>query len=204
MKRHQYNFILSCSILLCVIFIMFGESAAAQSLRRRPPGGHPQTPPQATPQEQQSSSPLQVGVGVSLNIPFDDTDDLLDLNASLHGTLLGQVVNSPLKLEADLGYWFLQVADELDDDIDDPSLLTLTGGIRYYLNSSFHLDGGLGLYHFSDWDDMGYDDQNELGLYGGLGVEQSPLDFTFRIHHSDFYEEEDNFWNLGVSVRVLF
>jgi len=209
MKKYQRGFMVSCCAIVLMIFMMPGENAAAESRRRQPPERHPQTPSQEipsreTPQEQQNSSLLQVELGAGLNIPLDDTDDMLDLSVSLHGTLLAQMINSPIKLEGDLGYWFLQAAEENDEDLDNPSLLTLTGGIRYYLNTLLHLDGGLGLYRFSDWDDRGYDDQSELGLYGGFGFEQSPFDFTVRIHYSDFYDEEDDFWNLGVSARVFF
>ena len=64
------------------------------------------------------------------------------MSASVHGTLLWRVENSAIKL---LGYCFLQAADENDEDIENLSLLTLTGDIRYYLNSSLHLGVGLGL-----------------------------------------------------------
>jgi hypothetical protein len=180
MKKYRYTVIGSWSLIVCAVLMLFGSSAAAQA----------------------PNSPIRIGLGGGLNLPFKETGDWLDLSPSLHGTLLGQAPNSPLKFEGDLGYWFLQLDDKKDKDSDNPSLLTLTGGIRYYLTPQFHFDGGLGLYRFSDWDKADDDERNKLGFYGGAGFEHSMFDVTIRIHHSDFYDVED-FWNVGASFRIF-
>lgn len=195
MKTYQRYLFLSC--ILSLIMVSGVWTVAAEAQYRRPP-------------HQQSFQPspyIQAGIGGNLNIPIDDTDELLDMSVSLHGTLLFNM-DRFLKFEADLGYWFLQAADDEVDDPEDPWLLSLTGGIRYYFNPSFHIDGGLGLYRFSDWDGiiheefMRYDDQNELGVYAGVGFEQFPFDVTVRVHHANYYA--DDFWNISLGVRVFF
>lgn len=188
-------------ISLCFFFVILvlasGQvEGAAADYRRQPQPSRPAS--------LQSEPIIQAGLGGSLNIPFEDTDDFLDVSASVHGTLLIPLDQS-IKLEADIGYWFLQAADDLDDKSDDPSLLTFTGGLRFYLNPMVHLDAGLGIYRFDDWSYgvvNSYEDQNELGIYGGIGLEQFPFDIALRFHHSNFYI--DDFWNIGISARFFF
>ena len=201
--RHQRS-ILSLMIMLLVFGSLWAVAAGAQSPRRRPP----QLP--RSPSYPPVINPIQWGLGVGVNIPFDVTEKILDVSPSLHGTLLYQL-DPAVKIEADLGYWFLQAASEEDED---PSLLTLTGGLRYYLNSTTardegpHIDGGLGLYHFSAWDHTvdgvttSDDSQNKVGFYGGVGFTHVPFDVTVRIHKSAL--QTDDFWSVGVAVRYFF
>lgn len=186
-----------CFILLILIAVQVEDAAA--DYRRQPQPSQPAS--------LQAAPVVQAGVGGSVNIPFEDTDDFLDVSASVHGTLLIPLDPS-IKLEADIGYWFLQTADDLDDESDDPSLLTFTGGLRFYVNPMVHLDAGMGLYRFDDWNYTRYgvvhsfDDQNEFGIYGGIGLEQFPFDIALRVHHANFYT--DDFWNIGISARFFF
>lgn len=185
-----------CVFLVILVLIAGQMEGAAAEYRRQPEP--------ARPASLQSAPVIQAGVGGSVNIPFEDTDDFLDVSASVHGTLLFPIDPS-IKLEADLGYWFLQAADDLGDESDDPSLLTFTGGLRFYLNPMIHLDAGMGLYRFDDWSYgavNSYDDQNEFGIYGGIGLEQFPFDIALRVHHANFYT--DDFWNIGISARFFF
>jgi hypothetical protein len=156
------------------------------------------------------NAPLHWGFGVGANIPFDVTEDVFTVSPSLHGALLFQAAPA-IDFEADLGYWFLQAAAA---DAENPSLLTLTGGFRYYFNFNAsveegpHLDAGLGLYHFSAWNQtiggVKFSDEaeNKVGFYGGLGFMHGSLDATVRVHKSRFQDED--FWNIGVVVRYFF
>ncbi|GAK58762.1 hypothetical protein U27_05737 [Candidatus Vecturithrix granuli] len=188
-----------CFFFVLLVLIAGQTEVAAAEYRRQPQPSQPAS--------FQSAPVIQAGVGGSVNIPFEDTDDFLDVSASVHGTLLIPL-DQAIKFETDLGYWFLQAADDLDGESDDPSLLTFTGGLRFYLNQMVHLDAGMGLYRFDDWSYThngivnSYDDQNKFGIYGGIGLEQFPFDIALRVHHSNFYT--DDFWNIGISARFFF
>ncbi|MDY0091892.1 MAG: hypothetical protein RBT80_04255 [Candidatus Vecturithrix sp.] len=186
-------------IFIIMVLIVGQVEDAAADYRRQPEVPQPLS--------QQLAPTIQIGAGGSINIPVEDTNEFLDVNASVHGTLLIPLDRS-IKLEADIGYWFLQTADDFDSGSDDPSLLTFTGGIRFYLNQLVHLDAGMGLYRFGDWEytlnglTYSYEDQNEFGFYGGIGLEQFPFDVALRVHHSNFHT--DDFWSVGISARFFF
>lgn len=205
MKKYHRYMLNCCIIIVCIVCIVQSGNAHAQ-YRRRPPQGPPrQLPPRQEPAYR--TNPLFLGgVGGDLNIPIEDTDDWLDISGSLHGTLLYSV-NRIMRFEMDLGYWFLQ-ADEEAKDVDDPSLLTITGGLRYYSSPRLHIDGGLGLYRFAAWEgrineeSVDVDDQNELGLYGGIGYDAFPFDATIRLQYAAYSVKD--FWDISVGVRWFF
>lgn len=195
--------ILSLLVMLLSVGSVGVENVSAQGPRREPS----QSPPPAYYPPMQR---MQWGLGVGVNIPFDVTEKLLTVSPSLHGMFLYQL-DPAMKFEADLGYWFLQAAEK---DAHDPSLLTLTGGFRYYFNYAAapdagpHLDAGLGLYHFSAWDHdvhgiaVSDEAHNKIGFYAGLGFAHVPFDATVRVHKSIFHA--DDFWSVGVTVRYFF
>jgi hypothetical protein len=164
-------------------------------------------PPVMTPENQTKSAStskaktqgLHLGIGGGAYLPTGDAQESYDVSPGFHGTLLIGLKDL-IKFEGELGCWILR--DSLDNF--SASYSVLTGGVRLYPSSGFHLDAGFGVYRAkTEWTTVTGSRADYLekdsGAYIGTGIELDAFDLKIRAHSPDF----DDFF-IGGTLTYLF
>jgi hypothetical protein len=164
-----------------------------------PPVMTPQNPTRSASTSKTKTQGLHFGIGGGAYLPTGDAQESYDVSPGFHGTLLIGFKDL-IKFEGELGCWILR--DSWDDF--SASYSVLTGGVRLYPSSGFHLDAGFGVYRAkTEWTTVTGSradySEKDSGAYIGTGIELNAFDIKIRAHSPDF----DDFY-IGGTVTYLF